>query len=351
MDLMYGGCSAMSWTSEDGKHFFGRNFDFNRFADGSGVVFLPQGTPVCAFVREGETHGEAYPAKYASLGMGTLAIPGAPVLYDGMNEAGLAGGQLYFRGFARYGHIPRRGTAPVQAGLALPYILSQCATCEEAACELMSGVTVVNEPLYGAVPPLHWCFSDRTGETIVAEPCEGGMRVHRDTVGVMTNSPDYGWHESNLLNYAHLRSQDYAGLTVCGKEFGQCFSGSGALGIPGDWSSPSRFVRLCFLKEHAVRGRGEEEGVTNLFRLFASAAFPLGAVRVSDFSDVTEHDKEVLPFDYTVYTSAACLESLRYYWTSHENLRVQFADLRDFAGVRGPRLIGIGARPDFLRRT
>ena len=128
MDLMYGGCSAMSWTSEDGKHFFGRNFDFNRFADGSGVVFLPQGTPVCAFVREGETHGEAYPAKYASLGMGTLAIPGAPVLYDGMNEAGLAGGQLYFRGFARYGHIPRRGTAPVQAGLALPYILSQCAT-------------------------------------------------------------------------------------------------------------------------------------------------------------------------------------------------------------------------------
>ena len=61
MDLMYGGCSAMSWTSEDGKHFFGRNFDFNRFADGSGVVFLPQGTPVCAFVREGETHGEVLP--------------------------------------------------------------------------------------------------------------------------------------------------------------------------------------------------------------------------------------------------------------------------------------------------
>lgn len=116
MDLMYGGCSAMSWTSEDGKHFFGRNFDFNRFADGSGVVFLPQGTPVCAFVREGETHGEAYPAKYASFGMGTLAIPGAPVLYDGMNEAGLAGGQLYFRGFARYGHIPRRGTAPCRRG-------------------------------------------------------------------------------------------------------------------------------------------------------------------------------------------------------------------------------------------
>ena len=175
MDLMYGGCSAMSWTSEDGKHFFGRNFDFNRFADGSGVVFLPQGTPVCAFVREGETHGEAYPAKYASFGMGTLAIPGAPVLYDGMNEAGLAGGQLYFRGFARYGHIPRRGTAPVQAGLALPYILSQCATCEEAARELMSGVTIVQEPLFGAVPPLHWCFSDRTQSAQLCASAQSGL--------------------------------------------------------------------------------------------------------------------------------------------------------------------------------
>ena len=351
MDIMYGGCSAMSWTSEDGKHFFGRNFDFNRFSEGSGVLYLPQGAPVCAFVREGEPHGETYPAKYASLGMGTLAIPGAPVLYDGMNEAGLAGGQLYFREFARYERGARQGTAPVQAGLALPYILAQCATCEEAAREFLGGLTLVHEPLFGAVPPLHWCFSDRTGETIVVEPCEGGVRVHRNTLGVMTNSPDYAWHERNLLSYAHLRSSDYEGLKVCGKEFRQCFSGSGALGLPGDWSSPSRFVRLCFLKEHAVRGRGEEDGITNLFRLFASAAFPLGAVRVSDFSDVTEHDKEVLPFDYTVYTSAACLESLRYYWASHENLRVQFADMRDFAGERKPRLIGIGARPDFLRRT
>lgn len=351
MDLLFGGCSAMSWESEDGKHFWGRNFDFNRFDEGSGVLFLPQGTPVCAFMREGEARGEAYPAKYACLGMGTLSIPGAPVLYDGVNEAGLAGGQLYFREFAQYEHAAGQGTVPVQPGLALPYILSQCATCEEAAREFLGGLTLVREPLFGAVPPLHWCFSDRTGETIVVEPRAGGVRVHRNTVGVMTNSPDYEWHERNLLCYAHLRNADYEGLTVCGKGFKQCFSGSGALGLPGDWSSPSRFVRLCFLREHAVRGRGEEECVARMFRLFESAAFPLGAVRVSDFSDVTEHDKEVLPFDYTVYTSAACLESLRYYWTSYENMRVQFADMRDFAGAREPQLLDISARADFLRRT
>ena len=351
MQAMYGGCSAMSWNSEDGKHFWGRNFDFNRFAEGSGVLFLPQGAPVCAFIRMGEGHGETYPAKYAALGMGTLSVPGAPVLYDGVNEAGLAGGQLYFRGFARYERRSRPGTVPVQAGLALPYILSQCATCEEAAREFLGGLTLVHEPLLGAVPPLHWCFSDRTGETIVAEPTAGGVRVYRNTVGVMTNSPGYDWHEQNLLSYAHLRSADYGTLRVCGKELRQCFSGSGALGLPGDWSSPSRFVRLCFLREHAVRGRNEEEGIAYLFRLFASAAFPLGAVRVNDFSDVTEHDKEVLPFDYTVYTSAACLESLRYYWTSYGNTRVQYADMLGFAGARGPQLLEISAGPDFCCRT
>ena len=350
MDCMFGGCSAMSWDTEDGKHLWGRNFDFNRFDRGSGVLFLPQGTPVCAFLRNGETYGEMYPAKYASLGMGTLSIPGAPVLYDGVNEAGLAGGQLYFREFAGYEHGARQGTVPVQAGLALPYILSQCATCEEAAREFLGGLTLVREPLFGAVPPLHWNFCDRTGESIVVEPREGGVRVYRRTVGVMTNSPDYEWHERNLLNYAHLRNADYTGLRIGGRTLRQCFSGSGALGLPGDWSSPSRFVRLCFLREHGVRGRNEEEGVTNMFRLFASAAFPLGAVRVSDFSDVTEHDENVLPFDYTVYTSVACLESLRYYWVSHENLRVQYADMPGFADARNPVLLDISARPDFFRR-
>ena len=351
MKGMFGGCSAVSWESEDKKHFWGRNFDFNRFDKGSGVLYLPQGTPVCAFRREGEAHGESYPAKYAALGMGTLSIPGAPVLYDGVNEAGLAGGQLYFREFARYERGARPGTVPVQAGLALPYILSQCATCEEAAREFLGGLTLVAEPLFGAVPPLHWSFTDKTGESIAVEPREGGVRVYRNTVGVMTNSPDYEWHERNLLNYAHMRNLDYGAVTVCGRRIEQCFSGSGALGMPGDWSSPSRFVRLCFLKEHAVRGKGEEDGVTKMFRLLGSAAFPLGAVRVSDFSDVTEHDEKVLPFDYTVYTAVACLESLRYYWTSHENLRVQFVQMRDFAALREPALLDISARADFCRRA
>ena len=351
MDCMFGGCSAMSWSDEDGRHYWGRNFDYNRFAAGSGIVYLPQGTPVCAFIREGQNSGETYPARYAALGMGTLSIPGAPVLYDGVNEAGLAGGQLYFREFARYAQEVRSGTVRVQPGLALVYILSQCATCEEAAREFLDGMTLLREPLFGAVPPLHWSFSDRTGETIVIEPLQEEVRVYRRTVGVMTNSPDYAWHEQNLLNYVHMRSLDHDALHMGGKQLRQCFSGSGALGMPGDWSSPSRFVRLCFLRENALRERGEEAAVSAMFRLFESAAFPLGAVRVSDFSDVTEHDSDVIPFDYTVYTSVACLESLRYYWTSRENLRVQYADMRDLCKVCEPICLPVSARADFVCRT
>ena len=349
-DVFSAGCSAMSWAGEDGTHYFGRNFDFNRLDKGSGVLFLPRGTEVCTLSKEGARR-EVFPARCAALGMGTLSIPGTPVLYDGVNEQGLAGGQLYYREMAHYEHAARAGAVPVQAGLVLTYILSQCATVEEAAHEFLGGLTLVNEPLFGAVPPLHWFFCDRTGESIVVEPDEGGVRVHRNALGVMTNSPSYGWHCQNLLNFVQIRDLDRDGFSMDGRKMPQCFSGSGALGMPGDFTSPSRFVRLSFLREYAVRGRTEEESVTRLFRLLSSAAFPLGMVRVSDFSDVTEHDENVLPYDYTVYSSVACLETLRYYWTSYENLRVQFADLRDLAGERAIKRIEIGARADFCRRS
>lgn len=124
-------------------------------------------------------------------------------------------------------------------------------------------------------------FSDRTGESIVVESDRDGLHIYRNTVGVMTNSPGYPWHRTNLLNYPQLRPLDYGELAWGGERLEPCFSGSGAAGLPGDWSSPSRFVRLAFLREHAVKGGDEAEGVSLLFRLLHSAAFPLGAVELT----------------------------------------------------------------------
>lgn len=341
----WAGCSALSWTTEDGRHLWGRNFDFNRVAEGTGVTYLPPGT-------EYRTCGGAAPdcrrrSAYAAVGMGLLGLPESPVLYEGLNERGLMGGQLYYRQLAHYPRAVRPGTIPLQPPLAVYHLLAQCATVKEVVRALESEHTLVDRPLLGTVPPLHWCFSDRTGETVVVEPDAEGLRIYRNTLGVMTNSPGYSWHLQNLLNYSGVRDLDRGALELEGTRLVQCFSGTGAQGLPGDWSSPSRFVRLAFLKRYAVRGRQEDEGVARMFRLLQSAAFPLGMVRVGEQEPVTELDKELSPYDYTAYTCVLCAESLRLYWTTYENQRVRWVSLDRLARSGSPLQLSPDLAPEF----
>lgn len=167
----------------------------------------------------------------------------------------------------------------------------------------------------GPVRPLWW------------NPDRDGLHIYRNTLGVMTNSPGYLWHRTNLLNYAGIRDLDHGAMELAGQQLTPCFSGSGAQGLPGDWSSPSRFVRLAFLKTYGVKGATESAGVGAMFRLLQSAAFPLGMVRVPQPESPGGLEGDILPYDYTVYTAVACAESLRFYWTTYENQRIQFVDL------------------------
>ena len=340
--LWNGGCSAVGWHTEDQKHLWGRNMDFNRMAAGTAVTYLPRGTALAS------SEGATAPSRYAALGMGLLAVPGMPLLYEGVNEAGLMGGQLYYRGFARYEKEPRPDTIALQPPLVVGWLLGQCACVEEAARVLQGQATLVERPLLGTVPPLHWSFSDRTGEVMVVESDERGLHVYRHTVGVMTNSPSYDWHRLNLLNYAGIRDLDYDTVDVCGDRLEQCFSGSGAQGLPGDWSSPSRFIRLAMLRKFAVPGRDEQEGIVRLFRIMDSAAFPLGMVRVSQPGGPTELDENVQPWDYTLYTAVACAETGRYCWTTYDNPAIRTVTLADLADQKSPIQLDLQGKVEFL---
>ena len=324
------GCSALCWSPQDGKHLWGRNFDFNRLAQGTKVSYIPSGTEyyTCGATMERNLdRSSRCRAAYAALGTGFLMIPSVPVLYEGINERGLMGGQLYYREFAHFADKAIPGTLKIQPPYVVYHVLAQCATVAEAADLLKNKVTIMNLPLFGSVPTLHWAFSDRTGEMIVVEPDRDGLKVYRNTIGVMTNSPGYSWHRLNLLNYAGIRDLDYDVLDLESDRLNQCFSGSGAQGLPGDWSSPSRFIRLAFLKKYCVKGRDESQGVANMLHLFQSAAFPLGIVRITEQGTVTEYDKDISPYDYTVYTSIMCGESLRFYWTTYQNQQIQCVDM------------------------
>ena len=350
MESLCSGCSAFAWETMDGRHLWGRNFDFNRLAEGSKVTYIPREMKfyTCGTELEGTLEEDTCQVTdYAAVGTGVQIFPSTPVLYEGINERGLMGGQLYYREFAHFGEGQETGRLRLQPPFAVTYFLAKCATVEEVAEKIEREVQLVGNPLLGTVPPIHWIFSDGTGETIVVEPDRDGLHVYRNTMGVMTNSPSYQWHRLNLLNYAQIRDLDYEGFQINGEQLEQCFSGSGAFGMPGDWSSPSRFVRLSFLKKYGVKGSCEQEGISHMFRIFSSVAFPYGMVRVTENGVVTDYDKEVSPYDYTVYTSAMCAESRRFYWISYRNTRVQYVDLHTLLHLDRCVQFELGLEEDF----
>lgn len=254
MSMMNAGCSALSWKTQDGKHLWGRNMDFNRLAQGSKISFIPRGT---SYYMRGTTmennlrEQERRTSAYAAVGTGFLMIPSTPVLYEGINEKGLMGGQLYYREFAHFEQQVREGTTALLPPFVVYHMLAQCDSVQQVVDTLQQQVTLLHEPMLGTVPSLHWAFSDSTGEMAVIEPDVDGLHIYRSTVGVMTNSPGYPWHRTNLLNYVGLRDLDYDEWELEDNRLSQCFSGSGMQGLPGDWSSPSRFVRLAMLKNLA----------------------------------------------------------------------------------------------------
>lgn len=330
------GCSCLAWAAEEGGPLWGRNFDLNVLPPDTQVTFLPPGT---AYAPCGA--GTAVmESRWGVVGVGTLAVPGAPMLYEGVNQMGLMGGQLNYRGFACYPDAPQDGTSAVPPGGVVYHLLARCASVAEAAEVLEREVTITAVPLLGTVPTVHWAFTDETGESMVIEPEADGLRIYRNALGVLTNSPGYPWQRMNLLNYAGVRDLD-RDILDWGEGLMPCFSGTGGQGLPGDWSSPSRFVRLAFLRRYARPGRTEEEGVARLFRLLQCAAFPFGAVRL----------EEEPPWEYTLYSAAACARSRRFYWTTYENQQVRYVDLPCLVERGVPARFLLDERPEFRRVT
>lgn len=204
--------------------------------------------------------------------------------------------------------------------------------------------------MFGSVGTVHWSFTDKAGETVIIEPDETGITIYSNAMGVLTNSPSYAWHKLNLYNYFNIRNLDYDSLSVNGFTLEQCASGNGTLGLLGDSTSQSRFVRLAFLKKYGAKGKTEEEGITYGIHLFNNVAMTLGMVRVSEPGDL-KHASGVVPFDYIVYTSMMYAESLKFYWVTYENQTVQCVDLNDLLSKNDYAQFDIGRVTEFKYLT
>ena len=287
-------CSSFSWETKDGRHLLGRTYD--QFGDlaANRVIGVPPGAGCSPSLHP---EGEAPSGRYAYTGMAVLGF-GEPILVDGVNAAGLMGALLHYPEYAVYPKKAEPEKTAVHPGRLLAWLLCRCAGVREAV-EAMNAITLVDEPIQGKPLPAHYILSDKTGETLVIEPDAGGVRIHRNTIGVLTNSPDYRWHRTNLRNFVGVTNLPKAPRTIAGheiREFGERLGGG--TGLPGDYSSPSRFVRMAFMKEYAVRGENEVDGVSRMFRTFAMVDIPEGLAKGDP--------------DYEVYEQTLCTSCLLY---------------------------------------
>lgn len=256
-----------------GDTYTGRNLDLE-YSFGERVVILPRHARL-TFRRM-----PPLPCHQAVIGMASVA-EGYPLFAEGVNESGVYLAGLNFPGNACY--PPEEGEGEALAPWELiPWLLGTCETAAQAA-EQLARIPLLGAPFRPGMPlaPLHWHIADRHG-AFVAEPMAEGMKVYPDPVGVLTNNPPFPFHQANLSQYLGMsaaqpecRLDPDLGL----EPFGQ---GMGAVGLPGDYSPASRYVRAAFCLRNAVCPPEEVAAVAQFFHLLDAVAMPRGTVRTPE---------------------------------------------------------------------
>lgn len=297
-------CTAIGYVTRD--FYFGRTLD-NDCSYGESVVITPRRF---AFDFRCETDAEQ---RYALIGMAHMAN-GYPLYYEAVNEQGLGMAGLRFAGNAVY-HPPREGCVNVASFELIPWLLTQCATVAEARRQL-ARLNVTNTPFSEAFPPspLHWLIADKH-ESITVESMADGLHVYDNPVGVLTNNPPFAEQLFKLNDYQHLSPKDPVNTFSTALTPNTYSRGMGALGLPGDLSSSSRFVRAAFVKLNAVCGDEENESVGQFFHILGTVEQVRGCCEVGD------------AYEITVYTSCYNADKGICYYTTYGNRQITAVDM------------------------
>jgi choloylglycine hydrolase len=310
-------CTGITIKPKDGSIIFARTLEFALDLK-SNIIVVPRGKEYVG-TAPGDKPGLSWKTKYGIVGANAFDMP---VTVDGLNEKGLHVGLFYFPGFAKYQEIKAedvgKALAPWELGV---YLLGTCSDVKDAvaaAKDVLVGEVVQKD--MGFVPGVHYILTDASGKSVVLEHVGGELKIHQNPLGVMTNSPTFDWHMTNLSNYVNMSVSNVPKIDVGGREIKGLGQGSGMLGIPGDFTPPSRFVRAVAFSKSALTVETAREGVLQAFHILNQFDIPKGAARG------LEHGMEVA--DYTLWTSAADLKNLRYYFRTYDNSRIRMIDLK-----------------------
>ena len=252
---------------------------------------------------------------YAMIGMAHIA-ENYPLYYDSVNEKGLAIAGLNFVGNAFYGE-PEEGKFALAPHEFIPFVMGQCADLSEAR-ELLKKVCLVNEAFNSELPPseLHWMISDKSG-SIVVESTEQGFFVYDDPFGILTNNPEFPLQATQLNNYMGLSRKPAENRFSADIPFKVYSRGMGAIGLPGDLSSESRFARAAFIRANSVCGDSEEECVSQVFHILTSVENVSGCCELENGT-----------FQITQYTCCCNCDKGIYYYNYYNNHRINAVDMR-----------------------
>lgn len=311
-------CTGIRLKAVDGGVVTGRTLEFGVVIP-TDIVAIPRDQAFASQTKIGP--GLAWKSKYATVG---AALAGTNYLIDGMNEKGLQVGLFYFPTFASYAETTKddqaRSVAIVDFGL---WLLTNFATLDDVRAAIgPDGVTIAPTLAPGFPPepqPVHFVVYDKSGASIVIEPLDGKLKVYDNPLGVITNSPTFDWHMTNLRNYVALNPRNVPPVTIDGTTFRQMGQGSGMLGLPGDFTPPSRFVRAAVFSATATPSKTSGEAVFQLFHILNNFDIPVGVAR-------EEHDG-VIHSDYTLLTTARDPNALKYFWKTYGDQTIRSVDL------------------------
>lgn len=304
-------CTGVRFSDDNGNMYFGRNLDWST-GYGQKVVLTPRGYSYkSAFL------GEMKPQHGAIIGM-AIVVENTPLYFDCANEAGLAVAGLNFPGYASYAPEAIDGKTNVAAYEFPLWLVMNFKTVDEAE-KALRNVAIVAKPINEQFPvsQLHFIICDAK-RSIVVEYTANGMEIYHNDVDVLTNQPGYGWHKENLRNYLNLFPQMPKEVKWRGTRMTAFGSGSLMRGIPGDYYSPSRFVRAAYLNTHYPVKSTEEENVSRLFHTLTGVAMIDGAAEMGDGK-----------CELTIYTGGYSSATKTYYYNTYENPQIISVAMND----------------------
>ena len=316
-------CTGIVLKTVNDDYFVSRTMEWGTFILDANIVVMPRGGHFTGETEKGAT-GMEWSAKYGFVGI-SLNKEFNYYLGEGLNEKGLCVCAFYFPGYASYKPYSKNDEKYMVSQLQLPSYLLQRAASIEDVKEIMRDIVVtpVYMDLIGIVPPLHWRVTDRDGHVLIIEIVNNGeVKLYDSEIGVITNAPGYDWHMTNLRNYVNLQPDPQPTMKLSNTlNLAPLGAGSGFLGIPGDFTPPSRFVRAAAYSMSVPPLQDAYAAMTQSFTILDNFNIPIGSIH--------KVKKETNLRSSTQWTSVCDLSNLVMYYHTYWNRTIRKISLKD----------------------